>query len=332
MAPRFFNVVAALCCLLVGTVTACGFPGATSSSTSSNCHGDAAISSTASQTTASPASTRQTTTQGPVPLHGGNSRSSRCSPELAYLCYHELSMKFVIDRWIPHPRESDELFLPFCHKPEDFPLHPQCKFFYSGCFESEKRQFRLHEQGYDFLQFMSTKLDICVSPIYLDHCVDLPVLRKCALKRPRAAQPLRDFRKQSFALVEQFSACVNKSVEKCDNATDAENLDIVKSVLFATSYLNWFEGDAEPEPTTPPVSTSQSTEAPSTTKYTEASTEVMTVNTTPQEQTSTSSATTVETFTATAQTPAATKAPHRSAPTTKPQGVFVVAALGLLRI
>ncbi|XP_072140349.1 uncharacterized protein [Dermacentor andersoni] len=179
---------------------------------------------------------------------------------------------------------------------------------------------------------MITTPDIDVSPVFLHHCVDVSVLRKCALKRPRADQRLRYFRKQSFALVEQFSACVNKSVEKCDNATDAENLDIVKSVLFATSYLNWFEGDAEPEPTTPPVSTSQSTEAPSTTKYTEASTEVMTVNTTPQEQTSTSSATTVETFTATAQTPAATKAPHRSAPTTKPQGVFVVAALGLLRI
>ncbi|XP_065295288.1 uncharacterized protein [Dermacentor albipictus] len=332
MAPRFFNVVAALCCLLVGTVTACGSPGTTSSSTSFNCHGDAEISSTASQAATSPAPTREPTTQGPLPWHDGNSRSSRCSPELAYLCYHELSMKFVIDRWIPQPSESDELFLPFCLTPEEFPLHPQCKFFYSGCFESEKRQFRLHEQGYDFLQFMSTKLDICISPGFLHQCLDASVLRNCALKRPRAAQHLRDFRKESFALVEEFSACINRALEKCDNATDAENLDIVKLVLTATSNLNWFDEDAEPELTTPVPTTSQSTEVPSTTKYTEASTEVTTVNTTPQDQTSTSSATTVEAFTATTQTPAATQAPHSSAPTTKALGVLVLVALVLLMI
>ncbi|XP_075560385.1 uncharacterized protein LOC142592694 isoform X2 [Dermacentor variabilis] len=241
-------------------------------------------------------------------------------------------MKFVIDCWISPPRKSHKLSLPFCHKPQEFRLHPRCKFLYSGCLESEKQQFRRHEQGYDFLQSMSTKLDICASSVFLQHCVDVSVLKKCALERPRAAQRLCDFRKQTFELVKQFSACVNKSVEKCDNATHAKNLGIVKSVLTATSNLNWFDGDAEPEPTTPPVSTAKSTEAPWTTKYTEASTEATTVNTASQEQTSTSSAATVEAFTATAQTPAATKAPHRSAPTTKPQGVLVVAALGLLKI
>ncbi|XP_075526305.1 uncharacterized protein LOC142558023 [Dermacentor variabilis] len=286
MAPRFFYVVAALCCLFVGTVIA----------------------------------------------SDGDSKSGWCSPELAYHCYHELSLKFVIDCWISAPRKSHNLSLPFCHKPEEFRRHPPCKFFYSGCLESEKQQFRRHEQGYDFVHSMITKLDVSDSPVFLHHCVDFSVLRKCAIKRPRAAQRLRDFRKQSFALVERFSACVNKSVEKCDNAKDAENLGIVKSVLSATSNLNWFDGDAEPEPTTPPVTTAKSTEAPSTTKYTEASTEARTANTTPQEQTSTSSATTVEAFTATAQTPAATKAPHNSAPATKALGVLVLVALGLLMI
>ncbi|XP_065295289.1 uncharacterized protein [Dermacentor albipictus] len=308
MAPRFFNVVAALCCLFVGTVIASGIPGATSSNTSSKSHVASVSRSSASQT-ASPAPTSETASQGPLPRHDSDSKSGWCIPEVAYHCYHELSMKFIIECWISAPRKSHNFALFFCHKPEEFRLHTRCKFLYSGCLESEKQQFLRHEQGYNFLHSMITNRDVRVSPVFLRHCVDVSVLRKCALKKPRAAQRLRDFRKETFALVERFSACVNKSVEKCVNATDAENLDIVKSVLTATRNLNWFDGDAEPEPTPPPVTTVKSTEAPSTTNYTEASTQVTTVNTTAQEHMSTSSATTVETFTATAQTTAATKAP-----------------------
>ncbi|XP_049513096.1 uncharacterized protein LOC125940698 [Dermacentor silvarum] len=295
MVPWFFNVVAALCCLFVGTVTACG----------------------------------------------GHS-SIRCSPELAYHCYHDLSMKFVIDPLIPASPDSHEFFVSFCATAKEFPLHCQCKFFYSGCFESEKRQFRLHEQGYDFLQFMSTKLDICISPAFLHGCVDFSILRKCGLERPHAAQPLREFRKQSYALVEEFTACINRALEKCDNATDAANLDVVKLMLTATSNLNWFDEDAEPEVTTPVATTTKSTEAPSTTEYTEPSTEATTarattpeattVKTTPRDQTSTSAATTMEAFTATAHTPDATKAPYNTASTTNALGALVLVALGLLKI
>ncbi|KAL1469928.1 hypothetical protein MTO96_024755 [Rhipicephalus appendiculatus] len=78
---------------------------------------------------------------------------------------------------------------------------------------------------------------------------------------------LRDFRKQSYALVEDFTACVDRALEKCDNHTEAENLNFVKLVLTATSNLNWFDEDAEPEPTTTAATTTTSTEAPSTSKW-----------------------------------------------------------------
>nr|XP_037272814.1 uncharacterized protein LOC119164703 [Rhipicephalus microplus] len=104
-----------------------------------------------------------------------------------------------------------------------------------------KRQFRLHEQGYDYLRFFSRRLDSCITPYFLHICVDINELKNCALERPHVSQRLRDFRKQSYALVEDFTACVDRALERCDNDTEADNLNFVKLVLTATSNLNWFD-------------------------------------------------------------------------------------------
>ncbi|KAH7975688.1 hypothetical protein HPB52_004465 [Rhipicephalus sanguineus] len=265
--------------------------------------------------------------------------SIRCSPELAYHCYHDVSMKVVVDHWIPASKD-DPKFMPICTSCKELPLESKCKYFYSGCFESEKRQFRWHEQGYSYLQFFSTRLSSCITPGFLHLCVDFKVLKQCGLERPHEALRLRDFRKQSYALVEDFAACVDRALEKCDNDTQAENLNFVKLVLAATSNLNWFDEDAEPEPTTTAATTTTSTEAATTEKTTEASTEhtteasttpkITTVSTQSHEQTSTPAATTEAT--ATAHTPVFTKGPYNAAPTVNALGALGLVTLALLQM
>ncbi|XP_037272814.2 uncharacterized protein LOC119164703 [Rhipicephalus microplus] len=263
--------------------------------------------------------------------------SSRCSPELAYHCYHDVSMKVVIDHWVPESRD-DPQFMPICTSCKELPLQPECKYYYSGCFESEKRQFRLHEQGYDYLRFFSRRLDSCITPYFLHICVDFNELKNCALERPHVSQRLRDFRKQSYALVEDFTACVDRALERCDNDTEADNLNFVKLVLTATSNLNWFDEDTEPESTTTSATTTTSTDVPSTSRYTKMTTkETATSGTTAaslqsHEPTSTPVATTETGFTATANTPEFTKAPYNAAPSVNAIGALVLVTVALLQV
>lgn len=188
-----------------------------------------------------------------------------------------------------------------------------------------------------------------MTPGFLHGCLDFDVLEKCYLVRPHAAQRLRDFRKQSYSLVENFTACTDRALEKCDNASEAENLNVVKLVLAATSNLNWFDENAEPEPTTTVPTTS--TKAPSTSRYTQTTTErttearteystkewttspeVTTVSTKPHDPTHTSAATTEATSTATTHIPDYTKEHHNAAPTMNAFGSLVLVAAALHRI
>ncbi|XP_077495921.1 uncharacterized protein LOC144106847 isoform X2 [Amblyomma americanum] len=271
----------------------------------------------------------------------GGFRTTHCNIEKAYHCYHNVSKTFVTDRLLPAYPDDGSVFGDICAKKEQFLLRSKCKDFYSGCFENDKRRFQIQEQGYAFLQRFSTDLITCSAPGFLRICVDTDVMKKCTLERPREYEDLYVFRKKSYALIQDLTACVEKAVAKCDNI-QAERINTLNLVLIAASELNWFDDAVEPEPTTDAPTTVDTTEGTSSTglndesvatsagtaestKGWEPTSEASSVDTSAEHSTTPSEA-------ATEAVTANTMGPHSGASNVNAIGVLFFLILGLLRL
>ncbi|XP_077495156.1 uncharacterized protein LOC144106268 [Amblyomma americanum] len=274
----------------------------------------------------------------PCILFKGVVSSVRCSVDLAYECYHDVSKQFVVDRLLPEYPDGKQIFDTLCARKEELPLDPKCKLFYSGCFGNDKRRFRIHEIGYDFLRRLSIDMETCLAPGFLHICLNADVINKCVVERPHAAQSLYNFRKKSYAMIEDVSYCVKKAVEKCDNVTNAEHLNTVKLALDAATQLNWFDETVEVEPTTPSTTQATTPTTPPTEASTEATTEAPT--TTPEPTTEpttkpTHESTTESSSTATSTTEHSkdhTEGPYSGASAVNAFGAIGLVAAALLRI
>uniref|UniRef100_A0A023G5Z3 Putative lpxtg-motif cell wall anchor domain-containing protein n=1 Tax=Amblyomma triste TaxID=251400 RepID=A0A023G5Z3_AMBTT len=217
----------------------------------------------------------------------GSFNSVRCSADLAYHCYHNLSKQFVVDRLLPEYPDGKEIFESFCARDKDMPLKPKCKYFYSGCLENEKQKFHIHELGYDFLRRLSIDMETCLAPTFLHICLDADAIKNCFVERPHEAQSLYNFRKKSYGMIEDVSYCVKKALEKCESEGHAQNLNTVHLALDAATQLNWFDETVEVEPTTPSTTKATTTTTLPSEASTEVTTETTTVSKTTEEVTTT---------------------------------------------
>ncbi|KAK8782345.1 hypothetical protein V5799_016312 [Amblyomma americanum] len=166
-------------------------------------------------------------------------------------------------------------------------------------------------------------------------------MKKCTLERPREYEDLYVFRKKSYALIRDLTACVEKAVAKCDDI-QAERINTLNLVLIAASELNWFDDAVEPEPTTVATTTVVMTEATSSTglndesvatsagtaestKGWEPTTEASSADTSAEHSTTPSEAAT-EAVTANAT------GPHSGAANANAIGTLFFLTLGLLRL